>query len=100
MRGDYQRLSEKRTVDYSDIDAVVVDPPRSGLKDFINPLLTSVKKPRHFVYISCFPESLAADIERLKSVGYHLRYINVVDQFPHSPHMELVAHLEHDAKSY
>lgn len=98
LQGDYQKLNEKRSVDFSSIDAVVVDPPRSGLKEFIDPLLTSVNKPRHFVYISCFPESFAVDLERLKTVGYRLIYINVVNQFPHSPHMELVAHLSIDAK--
>lgn len=93
FQGDYQRLSEKRQVNFTNIDAVVVDPPRSGLKGFIDPLLMSGKKPRHFIYVSCFPESFAVDLERLKSAGYRLMGLTVLDQFPHSPHMELVAHL-------
>ncbi len=93
LQGDYQRLSEKRQVNFTNIDAVVVDPPRSGLKGFIDPLLTSGKKPQHFIYVSCFPESFAADLERLKGAGYRLMGLTVLDQFPHSPHMELIAHL-------
>ncbi len=98
-QGDYQRLSEKRQVHFTNIDAVVVDPPRSGLKGFIDPLLTSSQKPRHFIYVSCFPNSLAEDLERLSRVGYRLKDLTVLDQFPHSPHMELVAYLI-DAKPH
>lgn len=99
FHGDFQRLNEKRTVDFTNVDAVLVDPPRSGVQNFIDPLLTSVKKPLHFIYVSCFPESFASDLERLKAVGYRLVDLAVIDQFPHSAHMELVAHLSLNANA-
>lgn len=78
------------------VDLLVCDPPRSGLGSFINGLaaLSRRLRPRHIVYVSCHPEALARDVEGLAPLGYALRSLRGVDQFPWTPHCEWVARLE------
>lgn len=91
LRGDYQNPNEKRQLIFKDVDAVLVDPPRSGLKNFLVPLEASEAKPKYFIYVSCYPESFAIDKQRLEAIGYKMQKLKLVDQFPNTPHTELVA---------
>lgn len=69
-------------------DAVVVDPPRTGLEPgFIKALLRS--KPRKFVYISCNPSTLARDLRDLERL-YKVNFIQSVDMFPQTARVEAV----------
>jgi 23S rRNA (uracil1939-C5)-methyltransferase len=67
-------------------DVVVVDPPRTGCDQ---KLLNAIKKvkPKKFVYVSCNPSTLAKDIEYLAK-DYKVEYIQPVDMFPHTAHVE------------
>lgn len=50
------------------VDGIFADPPRSGLRDFLNVLQEVVKTdkyPRRFIYVSCFHESLIEDLKKL-----------------------------------
>ncbi|MBY6269737.1 MAG: 23S rRNA (uracil-5-)-methyltransferase RumA, partial [Parageobacillus thermoglucosidasius] len=49
-------------------------------------------KPQRIVYVSCNPSSLARDIDVL-SKFYKVDYIQPVDMFPHTAHVECVAKL-------
>ncbi|MCA6084722.1 23S rRNA (uracil(1939)-C(5))-methyltransferase RlmD [Candidatus Endomicrobiellum agilis] len=75
-------------------DAVVVDPPRSGLtKDVIRFLLES--KSRKIVYVSCNPSTLARDLQLIVENGkYKVKEITPVDMFPQTYHIEIVVLLE------
>lgn len=72
-------------------DVVVVDPPRTGCD---RKLLDAIKKvkPKKFVYVSCNPSTLAKDIDYL-SKDYKVEYLQPVDMFPHTAHVECVAQL-------
>lgn len=98
LRGDYQSPNEKRPLNFDHIDAVLVDPPRSGLKHFLTPLEASSTKPAHFIYISCYPESFAVDKKRLEDMGYTMDSLQVVEQFPQTPHAELIAAFTYKTK--
>jgi len=73
-------------------DALIIDPPRSGCGEAISAIL-AIGAPR-LVYVSCNPKTQAADIAALEAGGYHLRYVQPIDQFPHTVHCESVALLE------
>lgn len=73
--------------------ALLVDPPRSGLRGFVDVLADLPAPPDTIVYVSCFPDSLVGDIARLATIGYRVDAIVGVDQFPQSPHIEWVATL-------
>ena len=46
---------------------------------------------KRIVYISCNPGTQARDAETLKEFGYEMEKISLVDQFPHTGHIEAVA---------
>jgi SAM-dependent methyltransferases related to tRNA (uracil-5-)-methyltransferase len=69
-------------------NAVIVDPPRVGLDSkLIDTFLRN--PPEKFVYISCNPSTLAKDLTRLVS-KYRVEYLQPVDMFPQTPHVETV----------
>lgn len=90
--GNYQ-VERKQPVDFGGMDLVLVDPPRSGLMKFLDPLEAALPadRPRHFIYVSCYPESFASDSRRLADLGYRPRIVTIVDQFPQSRHYEIIA---------
>ena len=73
------------------IDALIVDPPRTGLAKKLIKTLLQVK-PETFVYISCNPSTLAQDLVLLSEV-YDVRVIQNVDMLPQTPRCEAVAKL-------
>ncbi|NRO34752.1 23S rRNA (uracil(1939)-C(5))-methyltransferase RlmD [Lactobacillus helveticus] len=73
------------------IDALIVDPPRTGLAKKLIKILLQVK-PETFVYISCNPSTLAQDLVLLSEV-YDIRVIQNVDMLPQTPRCEAIAKL-------
>ncbi len=77
----------------SDVDVMVVDPPRSGLQQAgVDAVLAS--RPRRLLYVACAAEALARDLAPLAADGYRLTAIRLCDLFPHTEHVELVARLD------
>lgn len=70
-------------------DAVVLDPPRAGAAAQVAQLADSAVPV--IAYVSCDPASFARDANSLSSGGYELDWVQVVDQFRWSPHVELAA---------
>lgn len=71
----------------------LVDPPRTGLgKDGVQSLLHV--RPRHIVYMSCDPATLARDCAALGEEGYEVRKVRVMDMFPQTAHIETLVLLE------
>ncbi|WP_316171904.1 class I SAM-dependent RNA methyltransferase [Bradyrhizobium sp. SZCCHNRI1058] len=74
-----------------DIDAVVFDPPRQGAQAQARQLAAS--KVPEIVAVSCNVTTFARDMRMLIDGGYKLETVVPVDQFRHTPHVELVARL-------
>ncbi len=72
------------------LDAMVVDPPRSGLAPEMVDAIAA-QEPRQVVYVSCDPATLARDCRRLVRQGYNLEWIQPVDLFPQTYHIENIA---------
>ena len=71
----------------------VVDPPRIGLeKEGVKGLLNL--SPRHLVYMSCDPATMARDTAALLAGGYQIRNLKVLDMFPQTSHVETLMLLE------
>ena len=73
-------------------DAIIVDPPRSGLDKKTKQTLLKLKSPK-IIYISCDPLTLARDINILKE-SYNLEQISLIDMFPNSYHCESITLLK------
>ena len=70
-------------------DVVVVDPPRTGCERSLLEAV-AVAKPKRLVYVSCNPATLAKDCEILLGSGYKLEWVQPVDMFPMTSHVEAV----------
>ncbi len=78
------RLGRKK-----DYDLVMLDPPRTGAYDVIRQLQRL--KPRHILYVSCEPPTLARDLVPLLHNGYTLAWSRPMDFFPQTHHIESVS---------
>ena len=72
------------------IDAIMLDPPRAGIAPKALARTIDLGAPC-IVYISCNPATLARDTEALQQSDYELRKFSLVDQFPHTAHVEAVS---------
>ncbi|WP_372837539.1 class I SAM-dependent RNA methyltransferase [Phaeovulum sp.] len=70
-------------------DAVVLDPPRAGAEAQVVEIGRAAVPL--LAYVSCNPVSFARDARALVAVGYQLDWIELVDQFRWSTHIELAA---------
>lgn len=75
--------------EFKGVEAVVIDPPRAGAEAQMAVLARS--KVPVIASVSCNPVSFARDAKVLIAGGYHLDWVQVVDQFRWSSHVELVA---------
>ncbi len=75
--------------EFKGVEAVVIDPPRAGAEAQMAVLARS--KVPVIASVSCNPVSFARDAKVLIAGGYHLDWVQVVDQFRWSAHVELVA---------
>jgi 23S rRNA (uracil1939-C5)-methyltransferase len=69
-------------------DLAVLDPPRAGADAQIATLCAS--KVRAVAMVSCNPVTFSRDAAALVAAGFTLNWIDIVDQFRWSPHVELV----------
>ena len=75
------------------IHTVILDPPRAGISP---KTLRKVMRlgAQRLVYVSCNPATQARDLVVLRAQGYALKSLKLVDQFPHTAHVEAVALIE------
>jgi 23S rRNA (uracil1939-C5)-methyltransferase len=71
---------------------VVADPPRAGFHPKALRALAQLA-PERIVYVSCNPATLARDLGELVHGGYRVEWVQPVDMFPHTPHIEAIARL-------
>jgi 23S rRNA (uracil1939-C5)-methyltransferase len=72
-----------------DYDTIVFDPPRQGAQAQVQHLAAS--KIAVVVAVSCNVATFARDARILIDGGYKIESVTPVDQFRHTPHVELVA---------
>lgn len=76
------------TPELDTLSAVVLDPPRAGAEAQMKQIALS--KVPLVVSVSCDPGTFTRDAAILIAAGYRLERVVPVDQFKHSPHVELV----------
>jgi tRNA/tmRNA/rRNA uracil-C5-methylase (TrmA/RlmC/RlmD family) len=67
-----------------------LDPPRAGIAPKTLKKVIDLEA-ENIVYISCNPSTQARDTDILMKEGYQLEKISLVDQFPHTGHIEAIA---------
>ncbi len=81
-------------IDFSGINKVLLDPPRSGGEEFVKVLARH--DVERVVYVSCNPATLARDVKTLVNEGFKLRTAGIIDMFPHTTHVESIALITRD----
>jgi len=94
--GDVGRVLRERREELPPPDVAIVDPPRAGLAGRAVRRLLELAPPV-LVYVSCHPATLAENARALVDGGYRLEWVQPVDMFPQTPHIEAVARFVHDA---
>ena len=75
----------------TDFDLVVIDPPRAGAREALVPLAQLAR--HHVALCSCNSATLAREIASLTQAGFALEEVCLVDMFPHTEHVEVLAWL-------
>ena len=83
---------ENKIDEFTDIDLVIVDPPRAGLDNKTKEYLKKINS-NEIIYVSCDPMTLARDIKDLSDT-YKVKYIKPFNMFPRTYHCESVCILE------
>lgn len=73
-----------------DFDAVVIDPPRSGMEKAVRAWLISKKIPI-IRALSCDPVTFTRDAADLCKNGYLLKDLEILDFYPQTSHIETLA---------
>jgi 23S rRNA (uracil1939-C5)-methyltransferase len=75
------------------IKTIILDPARAGIAPKTLRKIIHLNADR-MVYVSCNPATQARDTELLAEAGYQIKKISLVDQFPHTAHIETVVLFE------
>lgn len=75
------------------IRTIILDPARAGIAPKTLLKIIDINADR-LVYVSCNPATQARDTETLQQYGYTIKKISLVDQFPHTSHIETVVLFE------
>ncbi|MDK7049861.1 23S rRNA (uracil(1939)-C(5))-methyltransferase RlmD [Aerococcus sanguinicola] len=93
MARDARRGLTEIEDDWGQADLLLLDPPRNGAGGKVMRRIGRLGTNK-IIYVSCNPKTLATDMAWLRDYGYQLSKIQLVDQFPHTQHVEAVALLE------
>ncbi len=83
-------LSSGLAAVWSQVDLVVLDPPRVGAKRTVVEQVVA-RGPRAVAYVACDPAALARDVAIFAEHGYRLTSLRAFDLFPMTHHVECVA---------
>ncbi len=73
-------------------DCIIVDPPRSGMVPKALRRMID-QQAKVIIYVSCNPTTLMRDLKEVTESNYSIEYIQPVDMFPNTYHIELIAKL-------
>ena len=89
-----QYSAQNTIAQYGGFDAVVIDPPRSGMEKEVCKWLCRTHVPQ-IRSVSCNPSTHARDAAFLVRAGYKLTKLFLLDFYPHTAHIESLAFFEY-----
>ena len=95
LTGDVGRVVKEELAHLPKADVAIIDPPRGGLSGRAIRRVLDLA-PEVLVYVSCHPATFADNAARFVNAGYVLEYVQPVDMFPNTPHVEAVARFTRD----
>lgn len=93
IKGDAEKVLENLAQEGKSYEAVILDPPRKGCS--LKAIDSAAKlAEKYIVYVSCNPATLARDLKLLSERGFTAEYIQPLDMFCHSFHVESITVLK------
>lgn len=90
----YKESSWKRIKNkMSDPQVLFLDPPREGFSQ-IGDFIKKFPSIQNIFYVSCDLSTYINDVKKLRGQGFELVEIQPVDQFPQTPHIEILSYLK------
>lgn len=89
IAGDVAATTTQLRETLSQVDLIVVNPPRKGAQPAAMGAMIEFNAPK-LLYVSCEPRSLARDLDRLLSANYRVVNIQPFDMFPQTEEVETV----------
>jgi 23S rRNA (uracil1939-C5)-methyltransferase len=74
-------------------EILFLDPPRDGFEN-LDLFLKEYKSIKEIFYVSCDLSTFIRDTKKAIELGFEVREIQPIDQFPQTPHIEILAHLK------
>lgn len=71
---------------------IILDPPRKGLSPIVIKELARIS-PQVILYVSCNPTTFVRDLKTLLTFNYEIETIELIDMFPQTYHIEILAKL-------
>jgi len=91
--GDMKKILNKNLLhEYGIPDLIITDPPRAGMDAKVVEQLLEIKAAK-VIYVSCNPATQARDISLMQDL-YQVTYVQPVDMFPQTTHVENIVLLE------
>lgn len=84
-----KRVEQFLNGEQQEYDTVIVNPSRRS-----EPIEFKVLNTKKIVYVSCNPEQLSRDIKQIIGLGFTIKYVQPVDMFPQTYHVETVVVFE------
>ena len=92
LTGDAKKHFNDFEKEKKEFDYIILDPPRSGCEK--EGLLAISKIAKNIIYVSCNPQTLRRDMLLLIKEGFKPKFVQGVDLFPYTYHIEAVAAFE------
>lgn len=75
-----------------DPQVLFLDPPREGFPEIHN-FIKAFPSIQHIIYVSCDLSTYVNDVKKLRGQKFELVEIQPIDQFPQTPHVEILSYL-------
>jgi len=93
VEGNADEVLENFVKDGKSYDVVILDPPRKGCSPIAVESAAQLAE-KYIIYVSCNPATLARDLHLLDDLGFETEYVQPVDMFCHTYHVESIALLK------
>jgi 23S rRNA (uracil1939-C5)-methyltransferase len=90
IAGDVAASASQLRQNISRFELIVLNPPRKGMQPVAMTAVLEIAAPK-MIYVSCEPNSLARDLDRLVAAGYSIAKLRLFDMFPQTEEVESVA---------
>jgi len=88
--GNADEVLESYVKDGKKYEVVILDPPRKGCAPIAIESAAKLAE-KYIIYVSCNPTTLARDLRLLDDLGFETEYVQPVDMFCHTYHVESIA---------